>query len=106
VFIRLRRHDAPLPGPLATATGQLITSGRSYRGIGSPPPTRWLFPGHLPGRPITPSRLGERLRALGIYAQTARRAALLSLAAQLPAAVLASRPARDDRGQVEAPGRR
>ena len=33
--------------------------------------------------------LGERLRALGIYAQTGRRAALLDLAAQLPAAVLA-----------------
>ena len=43
----------------------------------------------MPGRPITPSRLGERLRTIGIYAQTGRRAALLSLAGQLPAAVLA-----------------
>ena len=68
---------------------QLISGGRSYRGVGSPPATTWLFPGHLPGRPITPARLGERLRAIGIYAQTGRRAALLDLAAQLPAAVLA-----------------
>jgi hypothetical protein len=89
MLIRLGRHDAPLPSPLAEATRQLITSGRTYRGVGSPPATTWLFPGHLPGRPITPSRLGERLRALGIYAQTGRRAALLDLAAQLPAAVLA-----------------
>jgi hypothetical protein len=88
-LIRLGRHHAPLPGPLATATRQLITEGRSYRGIGSPPTTTWLFPGHLPGRPITPAQLGVRLRALGIYAQTGRRAALLSLAGQLPAAVLA-----------------
>jgi hypothetical protein len=88
-FIRLGRHDMPVPGPLADAVLQLITDGRSYRGVGSPQQTAWLFPGHLPGRPITPARLGERLRALGIYAQTGRRAALLDLAAQLPAAVLA-----------------
>jgi hypothetical protein len=88
-FIQLGRHDAPAPTPLASAVSQLISGGRSYRGIGSPPATTWLFPGHLPGRPITPARLGERLRAIGIYAQTGRRAALLDLAAQLPAAVLA-----------------
>jgi hypothetical protein len=88
-FIRLGRHDAPVPAPLAGAVLTLINDGRSYRGVGSPPATTWLFPGHLPGRPITPARLGERLRALGIYAQTGRRAALLDLAAQLPAAVLA-----------------
>lgn len=41
------------------------------------------------GDGITPATLGERLRALGIYAQAGRRAALLDLAAQLPAAVLA-----------------
>jgi integrase len=88
-FIRLGRHDAPVPAPLAGAVLTLISDGRSYRGVGSPPATAWLFPGHLPGRPITPARLGERLRALGIYAQTGRRAALLDLATQLPAAVLA-----------------
>jgi len=88
-FIRLGRHDMPVPGPLADAVLQLISDGRSHRGVGSPQRTAWLFPGHLPGRPITPARLGERLRALGIYAQTGRRAALLDLAAQLPASVLA-----------------
>lgn len=89
-FLRLGRHDAPVPGPLAKAVLQLTGGGRSYRGVGSPQQTTWLFPGHLPGRPITPDTLGERLRALGIYAQTGRRAALLDLAVQLPAAVLAS----------------
>ena len=87
--IRLGSHDAPVPGPLASAVANLISNGRAYRGVGSPSRTTWLFPGHMPGRPITPARLGERLRTLGIYAQTGRRAALLSLAAQLPAAVLA-----------------
>ncbi len=88
-FIRFGRHDVPVPGPLADAVLQLISDGRSYRGVGSPSATAWLFPGHLPGRPITPARLGERLRRIGVYAQTGRRAALLDLAAQLPAAVLA-----------------
>lgn len=87
--LRLGRHEVPVPDLLAIAVLDLITNGRAYRGVGSPPETTWLFPGHMPGRPITPARLGERLRILGIYAQTGRRAALLSLAAQLPAAVLA-----------------
>jgi hypothetical protein len=87
--IRLGNHDMPVPGPLAAAVANLISNGRAYRGVGSPARTAWLFPGHMPGRPITPSRLGERLRTIGIYAQTGRRAALLSLAGQLPAAVLA-----------------
>jgi hypothetical protein len=88
-FLSLGRHDVLVPGPLAAAVLQLITDGRTYRGVGSPAATTWLFPGHLPGRPITPSTLGERLRAIGIYAKTGRRAALLDLAAQIPAAILA-----------------
>jgi len=88
-FLSLGRHDVLIPGPLADAVLQLITDGRAYRGVGSPAATTWLFPGHLPGRPITPATLGERLRAIGIYAKTGRRAALLDLAAQIPAAVLA-----------------
>jgi hypothetical protein len=46
-------------------------------------------PADTSGKPITASRLGERLRALGINAQAGRRAALINLAAQLPAAALA-----------------
>jgi hypothetical protein len=88
-FLSLGRHDVLIPGLLADAVLQLITDGRTYRGVGSPAATTWLFPGHLPGRPITPATLGERLRAIGIYAKTGRRAALLDLAAQIPAAVLA-----------------
>lgn len=88
-FLLLGRHEVPVPGPLASAVRDLTVNGRSHRGVGSPATTDWLFPGHMPGRPITPSRLGERLRAIGIYAQPGRRAALLDLAAQMPAAVLA-----------------
>lgn len=88
-LLLLGRHEVPAPAPLADAVGQLAGDGRTHRGVGSPAATTWLFPGHLPGRPITPSRLGERLRDIGIYAQAGRRATMLDLAAQLPAAVLA-----------------
>jgi hypothetical protein len=89
VSVRFGRHDLPVPAPLGALLLQLIHHGKSHVGIGSPPDSQWLFPGGLPGRPITASRLADRLRKLGIHTQAGRRAALLDLAIQLPAAVLA-----------------
>jgi hypothetical protein len=90
VFVNFGGNDDVLvPEPLAGLLQRLLREGRRYRGVGSRSTTNWLFPGMLPGRPLTPSRLGERLRTLGIRAQPGRRAALAHLAAQLPAAVLA-----------------
>jgi hypothetical protein len=89
VLVRFGQHEVPLPEPLGALLHQLIRDRKSHIGVGSPTNTRWLFPGGLPGRPITAERLAERLRALGIKTQPARRAALIDLAAQLPAAVLA-----------------
>lgn len=89
VFVRFGQHDVPVPEPLGALLIQLIAEGKPYTGIGSPAQTPWLFPGGLPGRPITASQLAHRLRALGISTQAGRRATLLDLAAQLPAAVLA-----------------
>ncbi|MDQ2814804.1 MAG: hypothetical protein M3Z75_23865, partial [Actinomycetota bacterium] len=89
VTIQLGEHQAPVPGPLGDLLLTLIADGKPYTGIGSPPSSKWLFPGLLPGRPITPARLADRLRALAIPVQAGRRAALIDLAAQMPAAVLA-----------------
>ena len=89
VHVRFGDHDVPVPGPLGVILTELIRTGRCHAATGSPATTPWLFPGALPGQPITASWLGQRLRHLGIYAMTARRAALTDLAAQLPAAVLA-----------------
>jgi hypothetical protein len=88
-FVRFGQHDVPVPEPLGAILTELARTGRSHTGTGSPATTPWLFPGGLPGRPITASRLGQRLNILGIYAMAGRRAALTDLAAQLPAAVLA-----------------
>jgi len=77
------------PQPLGALLGALIDTPRSHVGVGAPATSPWLFPGHLRGRPLSPAHLGIRLRRLGIPAMAGRRAALLHLAAALPAAVLA-----------------
>jgi hypothetical protein len=50
---------------------------------------QWLFPGGAPGRHITAERLRKRLAAHGITLRSTRNAALMALAAELPAPVLA-----------------
>ena len=89
VSLRFGTHNITVPSPLSGLLTELTDIGRSHRGVGSPTTSRWLFPGHLPGRPITAARLGERLRLLGVRALPGRRATLLQLAAEVPAAVLA-----------------
>lgn len=86
--VRFGRNDAAIPEPLAGFVRDQLAAPRRHHSLGAPSDTRWLFPGHLPGRPITAARLGERLGKLGIDGQAGRRAALLQLAAQVPAAVL------------------
>ena len=89
VHVCFGQHQLPVPEPLGALLLTLVRHGRTHVGVGSPPTSPWLFPGGLPGRPITAARLADRLRALGIPTQPARRAALIDLAAKLPAAVLA-----------------
>jgi hypothetical protein len=89
VFVNLGKCEIPTPQPLGRLLIQLTEEGKSHVGVGSPVQTRWLFPGGLPGQPITAKHLADRLRRLGIPTQPGRRSALIDLAAQLPAAVLA-----------------
>ena len=89
VLVRFGDHDVPVPEPLGVILTELICAGRTHTGTGSPATTRWLFPGGLPGQPITPARLGSRLRTVGVHAMAGRRAALTDLAARMPAAILA-----------------
>ena len=50
---------------------------------------RWLFPGRVPGQPIDNHSLTNRLNRHGISARPARNGALMALAADLPAAIIA-----------------
>jgi hypothetical protein len=89
VYLKLGASQTIIPEPLGALVVDLATNGRSHTGVGSPAHSHWLFPGLHPGRPLDPSGLGQRLRRLGIPTMPARRAALMHLAGQLPAAVLA-----------------
>lgn len=89
VYLSLGNGRALVPEPLGSLVVELVATGRPYVGLGSPAPHTWLFPGLHPGRPLHPGHLGERLAKLGIDARAGRRSALMHLARQLPAAVLA-----------------
>jgi hypothetical protein len=59
--------------------------GSSLLDVSSP----WLFPGRKPGSALTEDTLAQRLHALGISPRQGRSTALFTLAAEVPAAILA-----------------
>ena len=67
--------------------GQLaVDVAAAARDVGSP----WLFPSAQGGRPLSPTRLAERLRSVGLHGTLrARNAARAALAEQMPAALVA-----------------
>lgn len=87
IAIRFGNDDLVLPDAL----GQLTLALRDRRGraaLGNQ--TRpWLFPGGAPGRHITANSLQLRLKGVGVILRAARNAAMLQLAAEIPAPVLA-----------------
>jgi len=89
VSVRFGPDPAELPDPL----GALVLRLRSERGgrsVGSPS-TNWLFRGQRPGQPMSASWLGQRLSRVGLRVGAGRRAALMQLAAELHATVLADK---------------
>jgi hypothetical protein len=89
VYLTLGPNQTIIPEPLGALLIDLATNGRPHTGVGTAAHSPWLFPGLHPGRPLHPSSLGLRLRQLAIPTMPGRRAALMHLASQLPAAVLA-----------------
>ncbi|MEV0116898.1 hypothetical protein AB0H77_27260 [Streptomyces sp. NPDC050844] len=62
---------------------------RSLWSFGTPKDVPWLFPGGCPGHPLGDDRIGQRLHKIGIWSRQDRSTALFTLAAELPAAILA-----------------
>jgi hypothetical protein len=89
VRLRLGRTEIQVPEPLGEMLTRLATHGRPRPGLTSPRDGAWLFTGLHPGRPLSASQLGARLRRLGIGTMKGRRGAMMHLARQLPASVLA-----------------
>ena len=89
--VRLQLGQAPvlLAEPLAELAVQLVATRKGHATVGHPGTSPWLFPGGRPGHPLSSKRLSVRLNRLGMAPRRSRSAALLQLAAELPAAVLA-----------------
>jgi hypothetical protein len=89
VRLHLGRAPIELPDPVAALARAVAANRKGHATIGTAKPSRWLFPGGQPGRPVSTARLTERLADLGIRPGQARSTALFQLAAEIPAAILA-----------------
>jgi hypothetical protein len=89
VAISLGPSPVILPEPLAALVRELIATRSGKAKIGVPDDTPWLFPGGRPGQPIGDDRLGQRLKKIGLQPRQDRSTALFTLAAEVPAAILA-----------------
>ena len=89
IRLRLGREPVVLPEPLATLVLALVATRRGHATLGDQGTSPWLFPGGRPNRPISHTRLTERLRQLGIRSGQGRATALFQLTTELPAALLA-----------------
>ena len=88
--LRHHGHQIVLPPRLATLIGQLALQRAPdtiLTRLAGPP--GWLFPGNDPARPASHAYLRTGLRRHGITTHAARNTAVGTLAADLPAPVLA-----------------
>lgn len=80
----------PLPPALALLVTELRDHGRIPSTIGRATQDRsWLFHGSAPGRPLSVSGLRRHLTNAGIHTRAAHNSALIELATDLPAPVVA-----------------
>jgi hypothetical protein len=87
-LLRLARDELLMPEPLGSLVRRLPhrrQHGASATLLEDP----WLFPGRQAGQPQHPEHLRRRLQALSIDCRAQRNAALMQLAAEVPAAILA-----------------
>jgi hypothetical protein len=87
--ISFGRTPIRLPHPVDELARSLVATRKGHATIGAATPSRWLFPGGQPGRPISTERLKLRLNRLDIRPNQARSTALFQLATEVPAAILA-----------------
>lgn len=87
--ISFGKDHVEIPEPLAGLLRQLPWRRQIGPSGTVPDAQRWLFPGRQAGRHIHPDHLRNRMIALGVPPRAARHAAMLQLAREVPAAVLA-----------------
>ncbi|MCC8251513.1 hypothetical protein [Saccharothrix luteola] len=89
VRISIGRAPIRLPDPVDKLARTVVATRKGHATIDATTPSRWLFPGGHPGRPISTQQLKQRLGQLGIRPNQARSTALFQLATEIPAAILA-----------------
>ncbi|MER5793260.1 hypothetical protein [Streptomyces sp. NPDC001980] len=90
-FLRIGPSSLWIPPRLAELLHQLAQMPRQRSALTchlADQPS-WLFPGVLPGHPLSRKAFNDQLVRQGIQTRPARTAALIALAAELPAPVLA-----------------
>jgi hypothetical protein len=88
-LLRLGSRPIILPAPLDALVAGLAAGRRPPGSSLLSVPSPWLFPGRKPGSALTEDALAQRLHALGISPRQGRSTALFTLAADVPAAILA-----------------
>jgi hypothetical protein len=90
VWLRIGQKPLRLPPRLAAIVRRLADGHRDPSAIASRAAgPRYLFPGHMPGYPLNSTGFGTKLARHGIPTHSGRNTALLALAAELPASVIA-----------------
>ncbi|MCT9077005.1 hypothetical protein [Streptomyces fulvoviolaceus] len=89
-FLNIGQHPLLLPPRVAELLQELVRTHRPRSMFGpSTSDRQWLFPGINPGQPISDAAMRIKLRGYAIAARSTRNAALIALAADIPAPVLA-----------------
>jgi hypothetical protein len=89
LFLRLRHELVLRPAPLDGLLRELPARRQVGASGTVPAAAQWLFPGRHASEPQHPEHIRRRLARLGVDCRANRNAALLQLATELPAAVLA-----------------
>lgn len=89
-YLVLDQHPLLLPPRLGKLLLTMADQARNPSAIARRHnPHRFLFPGRVPGQPIVANTYGRRLAPYGIRPRESRNTALLTLAEDLPAVVIA-----------------
>ncbi|MCV7101748.1 hypothetical protein [Mycobacterium palustre] len=88
--IKLARHPLQLPEPVGALVNELADAARNNWRARAHTGQHYLFPGGQPGRPIHTATLSRKLTDADIPERLSRNRALLALANDIPAAVLAT----------------
>lgn len=89
-LIKLAQHPLQLPDPVGALVNELAAAARNERRARTPNGEHYLFPGGQPGMPIHTATLSRKLTDADIPDRISRNRALLALANDVPAAVIAA----------------